>query len=113
LEHAAEKDYREKGEDNEVNIAAPQDFRVGMHQIVQQYAEQKRRSHARRLNRHGAIAQYNANNANRSRCVEAGKRTIGKIAVTKSGESKHAVAHGERDREGYGDKPAQKVIAQR
>jgi hypothetical protein len=39
LEHAAEKDYREKGEDNEVNIAAAQDFRVGMHEIVQQYAE--------------------------------------------------------------------------
>ena len=39
--------------------------------------------------------------------VEAGKRTMGKIAVTESGESKHTVAHGERDREGDGDKPAQ------
>ena len=75
--------------------------------MVQERAEQKRRSYARRIKRRGAIAQYDANDTGRNRSVEAGKCTVGKIAVTESGESKHTVAHGEWDREGHGDKAAQ------
>ena len=38
-------------------------------------------------------------------------QSLGKIAITESGEGKHAVAHGERNREDAGDKPAKQIIA--
>jgi len=80
--------------------------------LVKQHAQQKRRGYARRIYRRSPIAQDDANNANRTRCVQPGEGTMGKIAIAKSGESKHAVAHGEWDCEGAGYKATQQVIAE-
>ena len=77
-----------------------------MRQVVQQRTKQKGRGNARGVNRSGAIAQNNANDTNSNCRVEARKRAVGKIAITKSGVGKHAVSHGERNCEDTRNKPA-------
>jgi hypothetical protein len=64
-----------------------------MHQVVQQRAQEKGRRNARRINRRGAVAQHYGNDADRNCRIEAGERAMGKIAVAKRGEGKHAEAH--------------------
>ena len=85
---------------------------AGADHIVEQRAKEKRGGHARGVHHGGAITESNTNDACRHRCVQSCERAIGKIAVPQRDEGEHAVAHGERHRDGGGDETAEQLVAQ-
>ena len=109
--HAAEQNDGKGDRQDERNAAGGNFRRAGMNQSVNQQAEEKGAVDPRRIDGRGLVAEHHANDGDDQRGGQAGECAVGEIILAERGQGEHAVAHGEWNGDGCGDKPADEIVA--